>query len=305
VVNTRDTHSHPQYTVVFASGLCRTPHTERAVRTSATLPSRTPLPMLTAASRFLRTLFADTRPSTNRRRVSQRPTSYASTEQLEDRCLFSAGELDPTFGDGGIVITNVADKHYQLNVADMEILDDGSMLMVGTTTQYQRYDLNEDIYVVRVLPNGSGEATGPYDQTFGDAGRVRLYAGIGHDMAGAMGVLPDGKILIAGSSENDESFQTNLWRLNPNGPPDTTFGGGDGFVQLEDGFRDVTDLVVQSNGRVIVVGSYARIFSEQYQSCRTFEEFEMVGFTADGALDVTFADNGRSSSGSAVRDRTF
>ena len=216
MVNTRDTHSHPQYTVVFASGLCRTPHTERAVRTSATLPSRTPLPMLTAASRFLRTLFADTRPSTNRRRVSQRPTSYASTEQLEDRCLLSAGELDPTFGDGGIVITNVADKHYQLNVADMEILDDGSMLMVGTTTQYQRYDLNEDIYVVRVLPNGSGEATGPYDQTFGDAGRVRLYAGIGHDMAGARWrSCRMGKFLSPGARKTTKASKRTCGDLTP------------------------------------------------------------------------------------------
>ena len=50
---------------------------------------------------------APTRPAPRRRPAFRRPSHRLRLEALEDRCLLSAGALDPTFGNGaGYVITN-------------------------------------------------------------------------------------------------------------------------------------------------------------------------------------------------------
>ena len=190
-------------------------------------------------------------------------------QSLEDRTLLSAGELDPTFGTNGVVVTNVADQQVWFHAADLAIQPDGKTLLVGTvtnTTNDADFDRpseyrdrqNWDIFVARVLANGSDIDGDPLDHSFGDNGLVRLNAGPEFDAAGAIEVLPDGRILVAGSTQTggyNTPWETTVFRLESDGSLDTTFGGGDGIASFPDGPEWVTDMVVQSSGRIVVVGA--------------------------------------------------
>src|SRR5262249_12077419 len=55
-------------------------------------------------------------------------------ESLEGRVLLRAGELDPTFGVGGLVISDILLGSAKDRAADLAITQpDGKLLVVGTT----------------------------------------------------------------------------------------------------------------------------------------------------------------------------
>lgn len=255
--------------------------------------------MLTTASRLIREWFVDCKPRTPCRRSSTSAiVQQQHTELLEDRCLLSAGELDITFGDGGVTVTNVADSPVGWGVADTVVQPDGKILIVGTvasTTRDSQFNPsspysdgdNFDIVVARVLADGGANATSALDPSFGDNGILRLYVGPEYEAAGAIELLPDGKILIAGNTHGKAS-PTNygiVIRLNTDGSRDSTFGDAHGVAWFADGPEWVTDMVVQSNGRIVVSGSDDSPFAG--------DDFELIAFTADGQPDLTFGTNGQ------------
>ena len=83
-----------------------------------------------------------------------------------------------------------------------------------------------------------------------------------------------------------------LARLLPNGTLDASFGGGDGVVATKaaDGSPAVgSDLALQPDGRILVGGA-------AYYCCVRFGPYlptpMLVRFTADGAIDQSFGDDG-------------
>ncbi|MEZ6125940.1 MAG: Ig-like domain-containing protein [Planctomycetaceae bacterium] len=218
------------------------------------------------------------------------------TEPLEARCLLSAGELDPTFGTNGLVVTNVADTIAEFSIADFTTLPDGSIVAAGTVRSNTRDTLfevtddtnNTDVIVVRLLPNASDGNGNALDTAFGNEGVVRLTVGAAGEDAGAVQVLSDGRILVAGAShpgrlpENSEPTAVRVWQLNPDGTQDMSFGGGTGVASFVGEIGAVTDLVVQTSGRIIVTGSTGAVG----------EDIHLVAFHPDGTLDSTFADGG-------------
>lgn len=84
-------------------------------------------------------------------------------------------------------------------------------------------------------------------------------------------VLPDGKILVAGGTSF--GFGT-LARLEPDGDLDPTFG--DGGVVIDRTSSPFTDLLVQPDGKILVLGTVSRL--------RRFE--------TDGSLDLEFGEGG-------------
>src|SRR5262245_60134797 len=93
----------------------------------------------------------------NRKRTS---TCKLFLELLEDRCLLSAGDLDPTFGSGGIVTTafGSAAARAVTIYANAGTANDGKIVAAG--------DANSDFAAARYLPNGS------LDSSFGSQGKV-------------------------------------------------------------------------------------------------------------------------------------
>ncbi len=92
----------------------------------------------------------------------------------------------------------------------------------------------------------------------------------------------DGKILVGGAfAFYNQTAAPNLVRLNANGSLDTSFGLGSGFGFSFGRTHNVRGVVVQPDGKVVVVGTFDT-FNGQGQG-------NVVRLNADGSRDGTFA----------------
>jgi uncharacterized delta-60 repeat protein len=149
--------------------------------------------------------------------------------------LRASGTLDPDFGvngrvtlpGGGIARAVLVQPDRQIVVAGNA---SGSALMT----------------VTRLHPNGSS------DITFDGDGTATIDFGSLADLAGDAVLQPDGKIVVAGSTQADEDVA--IARLNANGSPDTTFGVA-GKTTVDFGVATFGFAVaLQPNGRIVVAG---------------------------------------------------
>lgn len=200
-----------------------------------------------------------------------------------------AGSLDPSFGNGGGVVTPDG-----MEVAGIAVQPDGKIVVAGTTA-------GEEFWLARYLPDGS------LDPSFGDGGEVESQVG-DWAFASAIALQPDGKIVVAGGSyQGGDSVpevleEFTLARYNPNGSLDTTFGTdgiantvipepppGDGcFLAWS---ADASALAITSGGDILAAGT-----SFQNDDCDIKGPggawLALTRYTADGSLDPTFGDGG-------------
>jgi uncharacterized delta-60 repeat protein len=140
---------------------------------------------------------------------------------------------------------------------------------------------DRDVTVARLLPDGA------LDARFGAGGVVRL-SRPGSQEARGIAVLPDGRVLVAGTSEGAETRRFLLARLLPTGAPDPTFGDG-GVTLAPLGHAHPSDresglaLAVMKDGRIVVAGNEVDAETSRPVIAR---------FQADGALDPSFGDRG-------------
>jgi uncharacterized delta-60 repeat protein len=150
-----------------------------------------------------------------------------------------AGQLDPTFGQGGIVTTDFANQTGQSNIAAanaVTIQPDGKILVCGgapTTTGFPT------AAVARYNTDGS------LDTGFGTAGiavtpKVASLA--------AIALQTDGKIVAIGSGP---STTIDVVRYSPNGSLDPTFGKG-GIAEFVALIEVTGGVVVQPDGKIVV-----------------------------------------------------
>jgi uncharacterized delta-60 repeat protein len=100
---------------------------------------------------------------------------------------------------------------------------------------------------------------------------------------GAVQVLPDGKILIAGEfARADGKPHSTLARLNADGTLDDTFGTN---LKFDD---SVDAMIVQPDGKILVGGGFENINSERHAF--------IARLNSDGTIDRTFQPNGGPSS---------
>jgi uncharacterized delta-60 repeat protein len=196
-------------------------------------------------------------------------------ESLEARLLFAAGELDPTFGREGTVLTHLsANDDIAYGVA---VLPDGKVLASGRTGGNQfsvaRYnaDGSLDTTFGRGGADGDGVATAPAF-TGGNPGGE----------ADEIALLPGGKFLLAGSAGAFSGMM--LARFLEDGTLDTTFarGGtdGDGVVVVPFFPGGAGAMVVRPDGRIVLGGSVG-------DGAGHFKA-ALARFTAGGELDPTF-----------------
>ena len=192
------------------------------------------------------------------------PFPQAVLETLESRRLFAAGDLDPTFGNGGLFQHSIPEDVF---LGYMVTLSDGKMLFGGGT-------LAAPLAVEHRYVLARYNADGTPDTTFGDGGM--LFGDLTSDKTdsglGQMELTPDGKIVAFGTIDGNG---TRLLRFNPNGTLDTTFGG-DGIVEIP--LYTDEALAVQPDGKVLTVTETGRV----------------TRYLADGSVDTDFGDDGTS-----------
>ncbi len=192
--------------------------------------------------------------------------------------LLAAGDLDTTFGSAGKVVTPIGAYEDRGNAVAIQI--DGKILVAGYSDS--RTDLgssNYDFALVRYNADGS------LDASFGVLGIVTTAIGPGHDQARSLTLQPDGKILVAGTSENGSNSDFAVVRYNTDGSLDTSFGvGGKVSTDLESSSDYAYGVAIQSDGKIVVTGSRSK--SPAY-------DFAVVRYNSDGSLDTSFGGDGK------------
>jgi uncharacterized delta-60 repeat protein len=207
------------------------------------------------------------------------------------------GDLDPTFGIGGVVATD-------FGAGQVAIQRDGKIVAAGGGLA--RYNADgtldptfgtggevttdfgaTDVAVQRdgkIVVAGSGLARytpdGTPDPTFGTGGEVAT-----DFWAAAVAIQLDGKTVVAGSFFNGSNDDFALARYNPDGTLDPTFGtGGKVTTDFFGDWDDANALAIQGDGKVVVAGTAFN---------NTNPDFALTRYNADGTLDPTFGTGGK------------
>jgi uncharacterized delta-60 repeat protein len=182
-------------------------------------------------------------------------------ERLEPRLLLVAGALDPTFGAGGVVTTDVlaADHEFARGVA---VQTDGKVVVAGAAG---------GIVLARFNPGGSPDAS------FGSKGMVRETFGADDTTAWDVAVDSKGRILVSAAS----GYERLLVRFLPDGRLDPSFGSG-GKVSFARG-DDFAPVAVGAGDSVLVAAGAVDGGSG----------FDVYRFDDRGRADAAFADGGK------------
>ncbi len=125
-------------------------------------------------------------------------------------------------------------------------------------------------------------AAGDLDLAFGTNGKV-LTSFYG-DGAASVVLQSDGKIVVAGDSNNGNDSDFAVARYNSDGTLDTSFSA-DGEMITDFGGEDYgTSVAIQSDGKIVVAG---------YGSSGGPEDFAIVRYNTDGSLDTSFDTDGK------------
>jgi len=187
------------------------------------------------------------------------------------------GNLDPAFGDQGMVVTDFGiDDDEALALA---VQADGKILLAGFSTN----SVLKDVAVARYLPDGK------LDASFHATGYTTLNIGGGNAMAQAIVVQEDGKIVIAGTSDNganEASSAVFLIRLTDTGAPDTSFGtSGTLVLPLGDKTGNAFDLQMTLDGNILVAGTAGGSNGLQAMIARVDQQGKMdTAFGTDGIV---------------------
>lgn len=193
------------------------------------------------------------------------------------------GALDPTFGRGGIVTTDIADSGGEDRASAIAIDADGRIVVVGTSSPEEH---TYRLALVRYEPDGR------LDQSFGQGGLVT--AGFS---GSAVVIDSNGRIVVAGdmsSAAMGSDFA--LARYNADGSLDTAFGN-DGLVTtdfprtgaLDTGSIDgASAIVIDGDGRIIVAGGSGFFLPTDEMLEAQSYDFALARYDADGSLDPTF-----------------
>ncbi len=181
--------------------------------------------------------------------------------------LLPDGSLDSSFGSDGLVTVPFSATAQAEAVA---LQPDGKILVAGD------YSLNQgDMVVVRLTTGGS------LDPSFGTGGEQTVSFGASSlDVAQALAIQPDGKIVLAGEHRTDTTTQAfALARLDTNGSLDTSFGTGGMQAYTALGLGVANAVAVQGDGKIVMAGQGE-------------EGFVVARVSSTGTLDQSFGQAG-------------
>jgi uncharacterized delta-60 repeat protein len=188
------------------------------------------------------------------------------------------GELDPGFGEGGWVDTELGAFPFAHAVA---LQPDGRIVVAGEGDCH----LRGCFVLVRYHEDGS------LDTSFGEGGVVQTTFGQFGSAAFDVAIQSNGRIVAAGSrfrgpdSQDDQLFA--VARYLPDGRLDPSFSG-DGRVSFDLGYGDdvARAVAVLPGGKILVAGLGTR------GRGGTEDDFALVRLRRDGTPDLTFSRDG-------------
>ncbi|MCP4210277.1 MAG: BspA family leucine-rich repeat surface protein, partial [Halieaceae bacterium] len=177
-----------------------------------------------------------------------------------------------TVGDGIVTTDFGASNDYGQSVT---VQSDGKILVAGSA----KFGAVYDFALARYNVDGS------LDTSFdGDGWATAEYGSWTQDKGYSGTVQNDGKILVAGTTNNGSTYDFTLVRFTADGTFDNSFDG-DGFLTTPIGSADDHgySVTVQSDGKILVAGESHN--GSDY-------DFALVRYNTDGSLDATFDSDG-------------
>jgi uncharacterized delta-60 repeat protein len=179
--------------------------------------------------------------------------------------LESSGALDSNFARHSFNLSN------PITGIDAVLQADGK-LVVGGRRRTQR---GLDFIACRLNPDGS------LDTSFASNGFIALDKSP-FDFLGAIALQKDGKILLAGDTQNEDTYDRELavYRLLPNGQLDVSFGKNGLHLLQHFPSGQFAGMTLQDDGKILLL-----------DSCPPFG-FDLIRLSPDGAFDPSFGDKG-------------
>lgn len=186
------------------------------------------------------------------------------------------GDLDLSFGSGGIVVTSFAGEYWYDAARTVKVQPDGKIVVGGWISDT---DNNGDraFFLARYHP------TGALDDSFGTNGKIIGPVNSGALVGADIALQPDGKIIAVGDYYPNYGFAVH--RYNANGTLDASFGA-DGVVITPVGENaGAVSVAIQADGKIVLAGySY---------SAGQSSDFTVVRLLPDGSLDTSFGGTGK------------
>ena len=185
----------------------------------------------------------------------------------------TTGMLDTSFSNDGVVSTDISNSNDEGK--SLVIQPNGKIVLGGITTK----NGNANFSIARYNANGTP------DSTFSGDGKLFTAVGTGYDEGKSVALQPDGKILIAGQTDNGANNDFAVVRYDSLGNLDNSFGGK-GIVTTDfGGQNDEGNCIrLQPNGKILVAG---------YSYNGTNNDFAIVRYLSNGSLDPSFGTNGK------------
>ena len=175
-------------------------------------------------------------------------SGFTAVALQADGKILGVGHNTPLtrFDSDGAVDTGFGSADSPPAAAGLAVQTDGKIVGVGGES--------DSFVVVRVNSDGTN------DLTFGSDGNVTTPIGAGTTRASSVAVQPDGKLVVAGTSQanggsGDQDLFT-LARYNPGGSLDSTFGNGGIVTTLPQSWTSASAAAValQPDGKIDVAG---------------------------------------------------
>jgi uncharacterized delta-60 repeat protein len=199
------------------------------------------------------------------------------------------GDLDPTFGHDGLVVTDLDGGLEQ--AVEVLVQTDGRIVVAGS--RLSPVGAEWDFLVLRY------DAAGRLDPDFGQGGVTQIdFADAespypSYDYAYAAALQPDGRILVGGvANDGTAGHDFGLVRLEPDGSVDETFGESgrqvsDFSFAVPGSYSDfIQALTLEPDGGILAGGTILLAFDGGYGV------FALARYTNDGELDSTFGNGG-------------
>ena len=202
------------------------------------------------------------------------------------------GDLDPSFGVGGVSTTNFEGESYDEPYA-VVLQPDGRIVLGGTSNTgggVGRIFGADNLALARYLPNGL------LDPTFGDGGKVVVDAGSMIESIRALALQPDGAIVAAGRTNGEKRGDLLLARFRPNGALDPAFGTGSAGLAINDlgtAEEGLTAVALAPDGTIVAGGVAAP---------RPNGDLAVVRYDSRGRLDRSFGHSGVATADFGGRD---